>query len=105
MGSIHFQKQKFESHSATGGYARGPTEADPYRYQTGFGNRFTSEAVYVLPHLPHLLIASAEKATFTRPGTLPVDGRNLPQRSKYDLYIEQVKKSLPSSADCSTCVS
>lgn len=25
-----------------------------------------------------------------RPDTIPYDGRNLPQRAKYDLYIEQV---------------
>ena len=65
MGSIPLKEQKLESHSATGGYVRGPTETDPYRYQAGFGNRFISEAVYVLRRLPCLLIASAEKIPFS----------------------------------------
>ncbi|GAD98612.1 homogentisate 1,2-dioxygenase, putative [Paecilomyces variotii No. 5] len=58
-----------ETRSATYGYTRAPSEGDPYRYQVGFGNRFVSEAV---------------------PDTIPRDGRNLPQRANYDLYIEQL---------------
>lgn len=54
--------------SAQQGLLTLPSEDDPYRYQTGFGNRFASEAV---------------------PGILP-QGRNTPQRVKYDLYSEQV---------------
>ena len=55
----------------TGATAQGPfvtqaTKEDPYVYQGGFGNRFASEAL---------------------PGTLPI-GQNMPQRNKYDLYIE-----------------
>ncbi|KAK2597323.1 hypothetical protein QQS21_006097 [Conoideocrella luteorostrata] len=45
-----------------------PSSFDPHRYQTGFGNRFASEAV---------------------PNVLPV-GQNVPQRVKYDLYSEQL---------------
>ncbi|ODA83288.1 hypothetical protein RJ55_01800 [Drechmeria coniospora] len=45
-----------------------PTAADPHRYQTGFGNRFASEAI---------------------PNVLP-KGRNVPQKVKYDLYSEQL---------------
>lgn len=45
-----------------------PTDADPHRYQPGFGNRFASEAI---------------------PNVLPV-GRNVPQKVKYDLYSEQL---------------
>ncbi|KAJ5217939.1 homogentisate 1-2-dioxygenase [Penicillium cinerascens] len=58
-----------EGFSATTGYTRAPSKTDPYRYQVGFGNRSVSEAV---------------------PDTIPNDGRNLPQRAKYDLYIEQL---------------
>ncbi|KAJ9634404.1 hypothetical protein H2204_006229 [Knufia peltigerae] len=58
-----------ESFSATTGYTRAPAQEDPYRYQVGFGNGFVSEAV---------------------PDTIPYDGRNLPQRANYDLYIEQL---------------
>ncbi|KAJ2926805.1 hypothetical protein H1R20_g10263, partial [Candolleomyces eurysporus] len=39
---------------------------DPYQYQLGFGNRFASEAL---------------------PGALP-QGQNMPQKIKYDLYVE-----------------
>ena len=52
-------------------YATRPTTQDPFRYQTGFGNRFESEAV---------------------PGVLP-RGRNTPQKCKYDLYSEQLNGS------------
>jgi homogentisate 1,2-dioxygenase len=48
-----------------------PTEVDPHRYQTGFGNRFASEAL---------------------PGVLP-RGQNVPQKCKYDLYSEQLNGS------------
>ncbi|KAF8579366.1 homogentisate 1,2-dioxygenase [Ramaria rubella] len=48
--------------------ATDPSERDPYVYQTGFGNRFASDAI---------------------PGTLPL-GQNNPQRCKYGLYAEQV---------------
>jgi len=41
---------------------------DPYEYQVGFGNRFTSEAI---------------------PGTLPF-AQNSPQKCKWDLYAEHV---------------
>lgn len=43
--------------------------ADPYRYQVGFGNYFSSEAV---------------------PDALPPAGRNVPQKCPYDLYSEQL---------------
>lgn len=46
-----------------------PTPQDPYSYQTGFGNRFASEAI---------------------PGALPVGGQNVPQRCPFDLYSEQL---------------
>ncbi|KAK5445403.1 hypothetical protein LTS15_010184 [Exophiala xenobiotica] len=49
-------------------FATTPRPDDPYRYQTGWGNRFASEAI---------------------PGALPESGRNLPQRCAYDLYPEQ----------------
>ncbi|KAJ9134090.1 Homogentisate 1,2-dioxygenase [Pleurostoma richardsiae] len=45
---------------------------DPYRYQLGFGNYFSSEAV---------------------PDALPPPGRNVPQRCPYDLYSEQLNGS------------
>ncbi|KAH9849906.1 homogentisate 1,2-dioxygenase [Lenzites betulinus] len=54
--------------TAQTGYSVPPKEGDPYRYQVGFGNRFTSEAL---------------------PNTLPV-GQNMPQKMKYDLYIEGI---------------
>ncbi|KAI0630720.1 homogentisate 1,2-dioxygenase [Trametes polyzona] len=54
--------------SAQSAYTVTPTESDPYTYQVGFGNRFTSEAI---------------------PGTLPI-GQNMPQKVKYDLYIEGI---------------
>ncbi|KAK5991064.1 Homogentisate 1,2-dioxygenase [Cladobotryum mycophilum] len=59
---------EFMRATAQTGHTTEPTEADPYRYQTGFGNRFASEAL---------------------PGVLP-NGRNVPQRVKYDLYSEQL---------------
>ncbi|EMD35056.1 hypothetical protein CERSUDRAFT_116559 [Gelatoporia subvermispora B] len=52
--------------TAQGTYATSPTKEDPYKYQTGFGNRFMSEAL---------------------PGVLP-QGQNTPQKLKYDLYPE-----------------
>ena len=43
-----------------------PRADDPYQYQTGFGNRFATEALpYTLPH-----------------------AQNTPQKCKYDLYSE-----------------
>jgi homogentisate 1,2-dioxygenase len=48
-----------------------PSKSDPYSYQSGFGNRFASEAV---------------------PGVLP-RGQNCPQRVKYDLFSEQLNGS------------
>ncbi|KAF4120871.1 homogentisate 1,2-dioxygenase [Geosmithia morbida] len=56
---------------ASSGYTTQPTVHDPYSYQTGFGNRFESEAV---------------------PNVLP-RGRNAPQKVKYDLYSEQLNGS------------
>lgn len=58
------------SYSATAktSFSTAPTDLDPYSYQVGFGNRFSSEAV---------------------PGTLPL-GRNTPQKCKYDLFSEQL---------------
>ena len=47
-------------------YTTKPRPDDPYRYQTGFGNRFESEAI---------------------PETLPY-AQNTPQRCRYDLYSE-----------------
>ncbi|KAK4446631.1 homogentisate 1,2-dioxygenase [Podospora aff. communis PSN243] len=44
-------------------------EEDPYRYQLGFGNYFSTEAV---------------------PDALPEPGRNVPQKCPYDLYSEQL---------------
>lgn len=56
------------SSTAPGAFTTEPSENDPYRYQTGFGNRFASEAI---------------------PGVLP-RGQNVPQRVKYELYSEQL---------------
>lgn len=56
------------SATARSGLTTQPTDADPHRYQTGFGNRFASEAI---------------------PNVLPL-GRNVPQKVKYDLYSEQL---------------
>ncbi|KAL2875812.1 hypothetical protein SGCOL_008959 [Colletotrichum sp. CLE4] len=52
-------------------YSTAPTDSDPHRYQTGFENRFASEAV---------------------PGTLPL-GQNAPRKCKFDLYSEQLNWS------------
>ncbi|KAF7555251.1 hypothetical protein G7Z17_g2321 [Cylindrodendrum hubeiense] len=57
--------------TATSAYTTEPTGTDPHRYQTGFGNRFASEAI---------------------PNVLP-SGRNVPQKVKYDLYSEQLNGS------------
>ncbi|KAL4962872.1 Homogentisate 1,2-dioxygenase [Aspergillus stella-maris] len=54
--------------TATSSFISTPTKDDPYIYQTGFGNRFASEAI---------------------PGTLPI-ACNTPQRCKYDLVSEQL---------------
>jgi homogentisate 1,2-dioxygenase len=54
--------------TARSAYSTTPTDRDPYSYQVGFGNRFASEAI---------------------PGTLP-QGRNTPQKCKYDLFSEQL---------------
>ncbi|KAF8576002.1 Homogentisate 1,2-dioxygenase [Ramaria rubella] len=53
---------------AQGAYSTLPSKQDPYTYQVGFGNRFSSEAI---------------------PGTLP-QGQNSPQKCKYGLYAEQM---------------
>ncbi len=56
--------------SAAGSRTTAPAcAADPYRYQVGFGNYFSSEAV---------------------PDALPPPGRNVPQKCPYDLYSEQL---------------
>ncbi|KIW19658.1 homogentisate 1,2-dioxygenase [Exophiala spinifera] len=55
--------------SAAGSKTTAPTEVDPYRYQLGFGNYFSTEAV---------------------PDILPEPGRNVPQRCTFDLYSEQL---------------
>ncbi|KAH7120504.1 putative homogentisate 1,2-dioxygenase [Dactylonectria macrodidyma] len=57
--------------TAVSAYTTEPSAADPHRYQTGFGNRFASEAI---------------------PNVLP-SGRNVPQKVKYDLYSEQLNGS------------
>lgn len=57
--------------SAQGSFSVPPAERDPYHYQVGFGNRFASEAI---------------------PGTLP-HAQNMPQKAKYDLYIEALNGS------------
>ncbi|RDW80198.1 homogentisate 1,2-dioxygenase [Coleophoma cylindrospora] len=54
--------------SSSSPFVTPPTATDPYTYQTGFGNRFASEAI---------------------PNTLPI-GRNTPQKCKYELYSEQL---------------
>ncbi|CAK7221589.1 hypothetical protein SBRCBS47491_004578 [Sporothrix bragantina] len=59
------------STSARSAFVTTPSEADPYIYQTGFGNRFASEAV---------------------PGVLP-RGQNAPQKVAFDLYSEQLNGS------------
>lgn len=58
----------FTGASAEGPFATKATTEDPYRYQTGFGNRFASEAI---------------------PNVLP-SACNTPQRCKYDLISEQL---------------
>uniref|UniRef100_L2G3D1 homogentisate 1,2-dioxygenase n=1 Tax=Colletotrichum fructicola (strain Nara gc5) TaxID=1213859 RepID=L2G3D1_COLFN len=57
--------------TAASAFSTEPTDSDPHRYQTGFGNRFCSEAV---------------------PGTLP-PGQNAPQKCRFDLYSEQLNGS------------
>lgn len=59
------------SATAKAAFTTEPTSGDPYSYQTGFGNRFESEAI---------------------PNVLP-RGRNAPQKVKYDLYSEQLNGS------------
>lgn len=56
------------SASATGVFTTTATANDPYTYQTGFGNRFATEAL---------------------PGILP-SACNTPQKCKYDLVAEQI---------------
>lgn len=53
---------------ARSAFSTTPTDFDPYPYQVGFGNRFASEAL---------------------PGILP-QGRNTPQKCKYDVFSEQL---------------
>lgn len=68
------------SATARSGFCVGPRPADPFVYQTGFGNRLASEAV---------------------PGALP-PSQNAPQKCPFDLYSEQLNGSsfvvLPRSA-------
>lgn len=54
--------------TAQSGFLTTATDLDPYPYQVGYGNRFATEAI---------------------PGTLP-QGRNTPQKCKYDLFSEQL---------------
>lgn len=72
--------------SAAGSRTTAPTEADPYRYQLGFGNYFSTEAVYVLS------IYNCEEGANRdfSPDILPEPGRNAPQRCTFDLYSEQL---------------
>ena len=60
--------KEFTGSSAQAPLATTPTSEDPYTYQTGFGNRFASEALA---------------------GVLPL-ACNTPQRCKYDLVSEQL---------------
>ncbi|RDW60581.1 putative homogentisate 1,2-dioxygenase-2 [Coleophoma cylindrospora] len=55
--------------SAVGSFHTVPRPDDPYCYQTGFGNKFSSEAI---------------------PGALPAAGQNVPQRCPFDLFSEQL---------------
>lgn len=55
--------------SGVGSKTTPPSESDPYRYQLGFSNYFSTEAV---------------------PDALPPPGRNVPQQCPYDLYSEQL---------------
>ncbi|GJC79181.1 homogentisate 1,2-dioxygenase [Colletotrichum tofieldiae] len=57
--------------SAQHAFTTEPAPADPYVYQVGFGNRFSSEAI---------------------PGTIP-RSCNAPQKVKYNLYSEQLNGS------------
>ena len=81
--------------SAAEGFQYEPSQDDPYRYMQGFGNRFASEAMYVkLPRIK-LVLNLYQAWTFTdnpfcSPGSLPECGRNVPQRSPFDLYSEQL---------------
>ncbi|EKM57782.1 uncharacterized protein PHACADRAFT_251625 [Phanerochaete carnosa HHB-10118-sp] len=54
--------------AAQTGYSISRRRDDPYRYQVGFGNAFTSEAI---------------------PNVLPI-GQNMPQKNKYELYTEGI---------------
>lgn len=54
--------------TASATFSTTPSQADPYTYQVGFGNRFASEAI---------------------PGTLP-HAQNHPQKCKYELYNEGI---------------
>jgi len=57
---------------------------DPYKYQFGFGNHHVTEAI---------------------PGTLPRNGANLPQKSRYGLYAEHLNgTSFISSRDAASNV-
>lgn len=75
------------SHSATAKSSciSKTTVKDPYQYQFGFGNRFVSEALWVLSRSRHSRLSLTE----SRPGVLPV-AQNSPQRVKYGLYAEEV---------------
>ncbi|KAL0944392.1 homogentisate 1,2-dioxygenase [Colletotrichum truncatum] len=80
MGSIVYKSKKYPDlvdpsttfgASAQHAFSTEPTTDDPYAYQVGFGNRFSSEAI---------------------PGTLP-RSCNVPQKVKYNLYSEQLNGS------------
>ncbi|KAK1754157.1 homogentisate 1,2-dioxygenase [Echria macrotheca] len=58
----------FTGATASGAFSTTPTSTDPYTYQVGFGNYFTSEALS---------------------GAIPI-GQNTPQRCPYDLISEQL---------------
>jgi len=72
--------------SAAGGFATQPTKEDPYKYQVGFGNRFASEAMWVIIGL---CLSYNIFEQINSPGTLP-HAQNMPQKNKYDLYVEQM---------------
>ncbi|KAK3695631.1 Homogentisate 1,2-dioxygenase [Podospora appendiculata] len=58
-----------QSIAAGPGLIRDPTPDDPYRYQYGFGNHHSTEAI---------------------PGALPPNGTSLPQKGRYGLYAEHL---------------
>lgn len=80
--------------SAVGSFYTTPRPDDPYCYQTGFGNRFSSEAMLVqFCHHDQNNILTIHLPL--RPGSLPTGGQNVPQRCPFDLYSEQVSDIRP----------